>query len=242
MGTRPLSPDEAALWARVMAGVRPLTGHRPPLATAEKGAIQKPLVSSKVELLPRPGVGLLAVKPAPDPASRPRSKRTDGRVGSGPTVPSNTLDGTWDRQLSRGLVSPDRTIDLHGHTLHSAHDLLDAALDAAIRSGNRMILLITGKPPRPASERPHARGAIRAATGDWLAGVAPRRLDRGGPRRASAPRRGRGAVYRVAKTACANRAFAPAFTKVLTFRWHGPVQTRARRSAAGSRVTSQWTR
>ena len=91
-------------------------------------------------------------------------------VSKRPHAPANTLDGTWDRQLSRGLASPDRTIDLHGHTLHSAHDLLDAALDAAIRSGDRMILLITGKPPRPTSDRPHARGAIRAATGDWLAG------------------------------------------------------------------------
>lgn len=91
-------------------------------------------------------------------------------IAAPPKPPGNTLDGSWDRQLSRGLVSPDRTIDLHGHTLHSAYDLLDAALDAAIRAGDRVILLVTGKPPRPASERPHARGAIRAATGDWLAG------------------------------------------------------------------------
>lgn len=95
--------------------------------------------------------------------------RPTGKVAS-PRAPANTLDGTWDRQLSRGLVSPDRTIDLHGHTLHSAYDLLDAALATAIRAGDRVILLVTGKPPRPASERPHARGAIRAATGDWLAG------------------------------------------------------------------------
>ena len=33
-----------------------------------------------------------------------------------------------------------------------------------------MLLLVTGKPPRPESERPHARGAIRAVVGDWLAG------------------------------------------------------------------------
>ena len=169
MGTRPLSPDEAALWARVMAGVRPLVGHRAPVAGASTGLpSKKPLVSSTVATPFRPGVSPATPATAPDAASRLRSKRTDARAA--PSAPANTLDGTWDRQLSRGLVSPDRTIDLHGHTLHSAHDVLDAALDASIRHGNRLILLITGKPPRPASERPHARGAIRAATGDWLAG------------------------------------------------------------------------
>lgn len=84
--------------------------------------------------------------------------------------PANTLDGSWDRQLSRGIVSPDCTIDLHGHNLNSAYDLLDTALARAIAGGDRVVLLITGKPPRPTSERPHARGAIRAAIGDWLAG------------------------------------------------------------------------
>ena len=66
------------------------------------------------------------------------------------------------------MVSPDRTIDLHGHTLASAHALLDHQLDQAIRHGERTILLVTGRPPRKESERPHARGAIRAAIGDWL--------------------------------------------------------------------------
>lgn len=85
-------------------------------------------------------------------------------------IPGVTLDGGWDKRLSRGLVSPDTTIDLHGHTLHSAHDLLDGALAQSVARGDRVILLVTGKPPRPESERPHARGAIRAAIGDWLAG------------------------------------------------------------------------
>ena len=168
MGTHRLSPDEAALWARVMAGVRPLrevapvnhdAGVQPAKAPPSKGGPAAPPRSA-----PSPSaLKLQARAPVVPRPARPVPKRATA-------APANTLDGTWDRQLSRGLVSPDRTVDLHGHTLHSAHDLLDAALAAAIRSGDRTILLITGKPPRPASERPHARGAIRAATGDWLAG------------------------------------------------------------------------
>jgi len=68
----------------------------------------------------------------------------------------------------------------------------------AIRSGDRTILLVTGKPPRPASERPHARGAIRAATGDWLAGS--RHASAIAAVRAAHPRHGgAGALYIVLK-------------------------------------------
>jgi DNA-nicking Smr family endonuclease len=92
-------------------------------------------------------------RPAPPPAA------------AKPAVPGTTLDGTWDRRLSRGLVQPDRTLDLHGHSLATAYDLLDRRLEQAIAAGARVLLLITGK-PRSGAER---RGAIRAAVGDWLA-------------------------------------------------------------------------
>ena len=82
-------------------------------------------------------------------------------------MPGTTLDGTWDRRLSRGLVAPDFTLDLHGHNLATAYDLLDRRLELAIAADARLLLLITGKPPGP--ERPVKRGAIRGAIGDWLA-------------------------------------------------------------------------
>jgi DNA-nicking Smr family endonuclease len=59
------------------------------------------------------------------------------------------------------------TVDLHGHHLDSAYNLLDDSLDRAVASGARLMLLITGKPPK--GEPPVARGRIRAAIGDWLA-------------------------------------------------------------------------
>ena len=56
------------------------------------------------------------------------------------------------------------------------------------------MLLITGKPPRPDSERPHARGAIREAVGDWLA--SSRHADRIAAVRNAHPRHGgQGALY-----------------------------------------------
>ncbi|MCC2980174.1 Smr/MutS family protein [Sphingomonas sp. IC4-52] len=135
-----------------MATVRPLRAVAP-------AAVPKP---APVVEPPRRPVGRLPTRPLPAP-----KKAAD--LPKRP-LPGITLDAGWDKKLARGLVTPDATIDLHGHTLHSAHDLLDGALARSVARGDRVILLVTGKPPRPESERPHARGAIRAAIGDWLAG------------------------------------------------------------------------
>lgn len=155
---RNLFPDEAALWARVMASVRPLKA-----ATAVVKAKPQPRPAAPVRRA-EPAIELPPLR-APEPIRR--GKPVTFTPAAAPAAA--TLDGGWDKRLARGLAVPDATVDLHGHTLHSAHDLLDAALARAIARGDRVILLVTGRPPRPESERPHARGAIRAAVGDWLA-------------------------------------------------------------------------
>ena len=93
----------------------------------------------------------------PKPAPKPPAARAR---------PGTTLDASWDRRLARGLVAPDATVDLHGHNLATAWDLLDRRLDRAVADGARLLLLITGKPP--AEKGKAGRGAIRAAVGDWL--------------------------------------------------------------------------
>ena len=145
---RQLNPDEALLWGKVMASVRPLRG------VAVAGA------ADRQPARPAP----VSARPEPQPAQAPvpAPPKTEA-------VPGKTLDGGWDRRISRGLVSPDASIDLHGHTLSSAYAMLDDGLERSIARGDRVLLLVTGKPPRPESERPHARGAIRAAVADWLA-------------------------------------------------------------------------
>jgi DNA-nicking Smr family endonuclease len=139
---RRLGPDERKLWAKVVETVRPLEGVVPPQAEAE------------TETDPEPAKRRAAVRPAPAPAPAK-------------ALPGTTLDGTWDRRLSRGSVSPDAVVDLHGHNLATAYHLLDRRLEEAIAAEARLLLLVTGKPPGP--ERPVKRGAIRAAVGDWLA-------------------------------------------------------------------------
>jgi DNA-nicking Smr family endonuclease len=177
---RQLNPDEADLWARVMATVKPLRAVAAPARPAPAPAAPAPPRATK------PSKALTRALVTRPPAAKP--------VAAPPPPRQNTLDGSWDKRLSRGIVSPDSSIDLHGHTLSSAHAMLDDGLSRAIARGDRVLLLVTGKPPRPESERPHARGAIRAAIADWLA--ASRHADAIAAVRGAHPRHGgQGALY-----------------------------------------------
>ena len=177
MGARNLTPDESALWRRVMATVNPIDPSRIPAA--------EPVTQAASITPPKP------VRRAAPPTPVTKPAPTKPAKSAGPGV---TLDGGWDRRLASGAVSPDSSIDLHGHTLDTAYRTLDNGLARAIARGDRVLLLVTGKPPRPESERPHARGRIRAAIGDWIA--ASRHAPRIAAVRAAHPRHGgAGALY-----------------------------------------------
>ena len=147
MPPRRLNPEESQLWAKVVESVRPLRPQPGPAVAPPPQSAAPP-----------------ATAPAPRrrPAAAPQPVKTPARP-----VPGTTLDATWDRRLSRGLAAPDFTLDLHGHNLATAYDLLDRQLEMAIAAEARLLLLVTGKPP--GAERPVKRGAIRGAVGDWLA-------------------------------------------------------------------------
>jgi len=86
-------------------------------------------------------------------------------------MPAAVLDDAWERRIATGAITPDMSVDLHGHTLETAHRRLNQVLAQAVARGARVLLVVTGN-PRPASDNPHeprTRGAIRAEIGDWLA-------------------------------------------------------------------------
>lgn len=139
---RSLSADEAELWQRVTATIRPLS--REPIEAAAA-----PIVAPKTESKQRAA----PARHVPPPPAKP--------------MRGNTLDGGWDRKLKTGSITPDRTLDLHGHNLDSAYGSIDLALERAIAGGERVILLITGH--ARTGEPPVQRGRIRAAVHDWLA-------------------------------------------------------------------------
>ena len=165
---RPLSPDEAELWARVTATIRPLS--REPLKVMPAATPSEP----KASLVPA-----TLQKPKAPPAPKPPPV---------PPRPGTTLDGTWDRKLRSGSIQPDRVVDLHGLNLDGAWWAIDLALERAETAGDRVILLITGH-HRP-GEPPVQRGRIRAAVHDWLA--VSRHARRIAAVRAAHPRHGGG--------------------------------------------------
>lgn len=192
MAERRLTADEAALWLRVMATVRPARAAPATPSQPKPGDVSSNPAPTKTQAAKPVKAARAVIKPAAAPAARPK--------------PGVTLDGSWDKKLATGIVSPDSAIDLHGHTLESAYRVLDTGLDQAIRRGDRVLLLITGKPPRPESERPHARGRIRDAVGDWLA--ASRHAARIAAVRPAHPRHGgAGALYIVLRRPAAERNY-----------------------------------
>lgn len=151
-----LSSEELTLWQKVAVTVTPLEPERyQSLAdllnkniTAEAKA--PPLSKIRKEIETR------RQKTPPPPISPSPKKSVD------------TLDGSWDRKLNKGSVEPERSIDLHGYTMSSAYRVLDAALFQAIRHGIRVLLIITGRPPRRNEHGIITRGLIRGSIGDWL--------------------------------------------------------------------------
>jgi len=139
---RSLSPDEAELWARVTATIRPL--------------------SRELQPAEQPQQRTASAARHPPPAASPPI-----RAAKAVPIADKTLDGSWDKRLSSGVVEPDRVLDLHGMNLDRAWSAIDRALEQAMARGERVILLITGH-HRP-GEPPVQRGRIRAAVHDWLA-------------------------------------------------------------------------
>lgn len=183
-----LSPQDNALWKRVAATVTPIHRRTPSVP---------PFADPRPDAPPPRGVaGLKFEKP-----QRPRPDHVDTAPRKPVPVPVEAgLDGHWDRRFQRGHVQPDLSVDLHGHTLASAHARLEHALDNAMLHGHRIILLITGKPRSPdeRDSRGGRRGAIRAAVTDWL--MASRHARHIASVRAAHPRHGgAGALYIVLK-------------------------------------------
>ncbi len=147
---RVLSPEERALWRRVTADIREAGGglKEASLAAAPSPARKLAPASPKAEAPERPATGYARTQFA-------------------------TLDGKWDRDLKGGRVVPDRIIDLHGSTLAQAHDRVIFALEGALAAGDRLVVIVTGRPPAPGTtrlDRP-LRGIIRASITDWLQGA-----------------------------------------------------------------------
>ena len=119
---QPLSEDDRAVWAAVAQRIRPLKGRAMP---APPAAPIPPTISPP---------------PAPPPP-KPRAPVAPVSVGTQPAG----LDLRRWRELRRGRLRPERTLDLHGRFAQEAHGLVQRFLVEALANGVRCVCIITGK-------------------------------------------------------------------------------------------------
>ncbi|CAH0253428.1 Smr/MutS family protein [Roseomonas sp. CECT 9278] len=139
---RGLTEADRALWRAYAAEVAPLPGRElppaPPAPPAPVAIATAPLASA--------------------PAPAPRWSPPDIAVN---TPPSGLDDRRW-RDLRRGRIRPERSIDLHGRRAQEAHGAVRAFLADAFADGLRCVAVITG---RGSSEE---GGVLRRELPHWL--------------------------------------------------------------------------
>lgn len=183
---RGLSAQEQAAWERLAQSVTPLAGRA------------RPAVTKAVPEEPSNGAGTKgAARLSPKKKATPAPLKP---VTPSPIAPSQTgLDSHWERRFKSGRIEPDLTLDLHGHTLDSAHARITAGLDQARAMGARVVLVIAGRErPVDPADRASRRGAIRAKLLDWLA-AGPHADHISAVRRAHRAHGGEGALYLILK-------------------------------------------
>ncbi|NKE19298.1 Smr/MutS family protein [Neoroseomonas oryzicola] len=140
---RGLTEADRALWRAYAAEIVPLPGRELPPESAP------------------PPVPVAAPPPAPaaaPAAPAPRWAPPDIVVNA---PPSGLDDRRW-RDLRRGKVKPERTLDLHGRFAQEAHGAVRAFLADAYADGLRCVAVITGRGSSPEG------GVLRRELPHWL--------------------------------------------------------------------------
>lgn len=131
---RSLNPRERALWDRVAHTAKPLEKPRsPPLPPPEpQNQTKAPPedLRSHVRLPDGFSIGAKA------------GSTTDGAV---PRSDQIRMDRKKFQRMTRGKLTPEARMDLHGMTLADAHPALTGFILSSHAAGRRLVLVITGK-------------------------------------------------------------------------------------------------
>ena len=139
---RGLTEADRALWRAYAAEVAPLPGRELPPAPPAAPAIA----------LAAPAV------PPVTPPPAPRWVPPDIAVNA---PPAGLDDRRW-RDLRRGRMRPERSIDLHGRRAQEAHGAVRSFLADAYADGVRCVAVITGRGSSPEG------GVLRRELPHWL--------------------------------------------------------------------------
>ena len=163
---RGLSSEDARLWRWAIADVTPLREAR----QQARNSAANPAASSSAS--PPATLRVTATPPAAPPAAAGiPAASVRALVTARPPPPPTKLepgkaagiDKRTAARLRRGLIVPEKQIDLHQQTQEQAHRLLDGFLDASQASGRRCVLVITGK-----GRRSGGAGVLRTMVPRWL--------------------------------------------------------------------------
>ena len=167
---RSLRPEEAEIWAAVARTARPMHPGRQ-------------LFLKEVEA-PAHAVSFHPETPAPHGHAQPRvpffqlgeKSKPASRIDLTPT-PAQALaaaplqmDAKTHGKMTRGKLTPEARIDLHGMTLSEAHPELIRFILNAQSDGLRLVLVITGKGKRgeDIGPIPQRMGVLRHQVPHWL--------------------------------------------------------------------------
>jgi DNA-nicking Smr family endonuclease len=169
---RAIAPEDRALWREVVRDATPLDPPaREPPADPETPPASGPAPPAPAAAPPRPPLRRLR----PTGPARPPGVTVDlaDRDVAPVGRPEAGLDRRNAERLRRGEREPDARVDLHGMTAERAHRTLDRCIGAALASGARLVLVITGKggKRRDPNEAPFMRGdqgVLRQQVPVWI--------------------------------------------------------------------------
>lgn len=163
MRRRTLHPDEQEIWQAVARTAKPMhpMGH-----VFLKPAEPKPQpTQTAAPAMPRLPLFRLGEKSR----SKPGHDILPSLAESLAAAPLQ-MDAKTHGKMTRGKLSPEARIDLHGMTLSEAHPELIRFILNAQSAGMRLVLVITGKGKRghDVGPIPQRMGALRHQVPHWL--------------------------------------------------------------------------
>jgi len=160
---RGLKPEEEQLWDKVRHSATPL---RPSKQVTMKTLLERPKrkkPQNPTEPIQKFQVGETST--AIPPRNQFAAKRVD-HSSAGPIQMDHKRYG----KMTRGRLSPERRIDLHGMTIAQAHPALMSFIQGAYGRGNRLVLVITGKGKSKFDDGliPVRMGVLKRQVPGWL--------------------------------------------------------------------------
>jgi DNA-nicking Smr family endonuclease len=162
---RPLSAEEAELWAYAMRDAKTLRRRSVPPNDLQDAGADKPSSAHSPQAPQSKRIEKPAIAAGRTPPKAPQDKP--------PSSPIARFDERRRRKLARAAETIDARLDLHGMRQREAHSALRGFLFASAARGHRNVLIITGKGTRGELERKRdyfleERGVLRRLVPQWL--------------------------------------------------------------------------